>query len=340
MVMQGPSKLTLCLGENGTETEVDAPLQGGKWTTYELTPSSDNTLVIKTEAVAKVLIDLITVDGSNVDADLPFLLSASCDGDDSGVPCAAKFLIKYTLQGAAQPPKYWWQPTDYVADRCMDAVEQYQYPEKTDSLGMSAEKCFAVCSMKRGMRYFGIADGKICWCAESIKAREVSFNSCDRPCPGKDTEMCGGTGAVSNVYVTFDCAHTSDEDVEIAREKRDRIVSSYSTLGGQTCGQADGNQVSIDVGGHDVPTLVGTPEECMIACMGGKGSIGCHGFTYDKALQRCLFHYDVLDGPSTHGKDVTCYFKKLGFLQLSGAAKHGSPWSPRSAGALCRSERA
>jgi len=218
----------------------------------------------------------------------------------------------------------------------MDAVEQYQYPEMTDRLGMSAKKCFAACSMKRGVRYFGIAAGKTCWCSESLKAREVSLNSCDRPCPGRDSGMCGGTGAISNVYVTFDCAHTSDDDVEIAREKRNRILSSYSTLGGQTCGQADENQVEI----NDAVTMVASPEECMIACMGGKGSIGCHGFTYDKVLQKCTFHYDALDGPSKQGKDVTCYFKKLGLLQLSGAAKHGSPWSPRSAGALCRGERA
>ncbi|CAK0901714.1 unnamed protein product, partial [Prorocentrum cordatum] len=317
MVSQRPSKLTLRLGKDGTETTVDAPHQGGEWTTYELPPSSDNTLMIKTEALAKVLIDIITVDGSSVDAGLPLLLSAECGGDDSGVPCAAEFTMKFTPQGAAKPPKYWWQPTDYVADRCMDAAEQYKYPELTDSLGMSANKCFAACSAKRGMRYFGIADGTTCWCAESVQAREVSLYSCDRPCPGKDSEMCGGTGAISSVYLTFDCVHKSDEDVEVAREKRDRILSSYSTLGGQTCGQADGNQVKV----NDAVTMVASAEDCMIACMGGKGSIGCHGFTYDRVLQRCTFHYDVLDGLAKQGKDVTCY--RRGAARGSGRAARG-----------------
>jgi antitoxin component of RelBE/YafQ-DinJ toxin-antitoxin module len=198
---------------------------------------------------------------------------------------------------AGKPPEdilgHWWQPTDFVSDRCVHADTEYHHAVRKDALGMTPMNCFAACSMQRGMRYFGIANGDTCWCADHIKASETNFESCNRPCPGDESQTCGGTGAISSVSVMFDCqGNTAEQDADIAAEKRQKILSSYTSLAGQTCGQADDNQVQI----NGAPTQVGSVEECMMECMGGKGAVSCHGFTFDKVLSKCTFHYDVFSG--------------------------------------------
>jgi len=96
-----------------------------------------------------------------------------------------------------------------------------------------------------------------------------------------------------------------EETAEVVAEEREILLSSYGAFSDQTCGEAEGN--SLVVG--DASTLLGTLDECKLACWNGPGSMQCQGFTYDRESQRCAFHYDVLDGPVTKGNRTDCYFK-------------------------------
>lgn len=212
-------------------------------------------------------------------------------------------------------PEYHWQPTDFTPRGC---VEMKVVPEEVhqDAFRMTVSRCFAFCSMKRGMGFFGITKGKECWCASSYEGTKADKERCSLKCPGDSELGCGGAASVSslysNVYLMFDCAENTEEEKNIIQqEKYDETMHSYSILPDQTCGGADSNKIEVDGG----VTFVGSPEECKIMCMHGSGNVECHGFSYNKVLQRCTFHPDVMDGPVEKTSDTDCWFKVLGLLQ-------------------------
>merc|ERR1719356_586404 len=102
----------------------------------------------------------MTCAGSIIREGLPLRLDGQCAGDKAGMGCAAEATFEFEPPGmASQPPEHWRQPTAYVADSCVEAETEFQCPEKRDTLGMSANMCFSACAKKRGMRYFGVANG-------------------------------------------------------------------------------------------------------------------------------------------------------------------------------------
>lgn len=200
-------------------------------------------------------------------------------------------------------------------------------PLLQERMAMTVSRCFAFCSAKRGMGFFAIAEGSKCWCGAIYEGTNAEAPKCSAACSGDDTPGCGGpkgaSGTYADVYIMFDCTESTEEEKElIVQEKHEDTMSAYSSFPDQTCGQAVENKVEV---GREGPasTYIGTVEECKSLCMWSKGSEGCHGFTYHKALQRCTFHPDVLDGPAEKTDSAECYFKKIGLLQAL-SANHSS----------------
>ncbi|RDW73720.1 hypothetical protein BP5796_07162 [Coleophoma crateriformis] len=63
------------------------------------------------------------------------------------------------------------------------------------------ESCLTACKAS-GFKYFGVEYGSECWCGNRIKRTSIlaaDQSSCNYPCPGNPSELCGG-GWRLNVY--------------------------------------------------------------------------------------------------------------------------------------------
>jgi len=95
-------------------------------------------------------------------------------------------------------------------------------------------------------------------------------------------------------------------------EERQTLLHSYAAFVGQTCGQAKNNMLKID----DSATWKFPLDDCKLKCWGkgigaGKGSMQCHGFTYDWTKGTCTFHLDILAGKVVSKEKTDCYWKIL-----------------------------
>ena len=71
-------------------------------------------------------------------------------------------------------------------DRILTGWSNLAYP------GLSVDKCLAECEAK-GFIYGGVQGGTECFCgAKPSRAYQYNPNNCDVPCPGDNTETCGG----------------------------------------------------------------------------------------------------------------------------------------------------
>merc|ERR1719316_1346382 len=145
------------------------------------------------------------------------------------------------------------EPTDFVFDGCRKPLQSdLQAFERTMdsngfmlSLGMTIEKCFMHCAhqKEKGMKYFGIARGKWCFCAPLQVGDKAGLADCDVECDGrpstKHSEMCGGKTGEASVYTMIDCIDPSATEIAAteAVEKK-QIKESYGMFQDQGCGEA------------------------------------------------------------------------------------------------------
>lgn len=197
-------------------------------------------------------------------------------------------------------------PTHYESSGCKKIAKVYdQVKSTTGSTSMSVGRCFAFCSGRKGLSYFGVSNGGECWCGKAIDASPMDSKLCDKPCAGQPSDMCGGIEG-TNVYVMVDCTPATQKEIAADKEaKRKDLIKSYGSFERQTCGQGAKNQLQLDGAGFKS----GSVDTCKVACWEGKGAENCHGFTYESVTQKCTFHYDVTAGDVKKDKAATCYFK-------------------------------
>lgn len=199
-------------------------------------------------------------------------------------------------------------PTHYEASGCKKVNKVYDKIDNTaGSTSMSVSRCFAFCSSRKGVSYFGIAEGNKCWCGAAFDGADTDSSNCDKNCPGNPDQKCGGIIG-TNVYVMIDCTNaTAAEKAQEQHEKTQALLSSYGSWNGETCGQASDNVLQID----DKGSISGKLDTCKLACWLGKNAEQCHGFTYDSLQSKCTFHYDVSAGDVKKSKTSACYFKMV-----------------------------
>eukprot|EP00747_Dinoflagellata_sp_TGD_P165578 gnl/TRDRNA2_/TRDRNA2_187031_c0_seq1.p1 gnl/TRDRNA2_/TRDRNA2_187031_c0~~gnl/TRDRNA2_/TRDRNA2_187031_c0_seq1.p1 ORF type:complete len:245 (+),score=62.64 gnl/TRDRNA2_/TRDRNA2_187031_c0_seq1:86-820(+) len=197
-------------------------------------------------------------------------------------------------------------PTDYAFHACFHEVN-FANEVKLSEYDMTLSKCFTFCQTKK-VDWFGVTKGTDCLCMSHYDGAEVKPSKCDEPCRGNKQEMCGSEYGHTSVYVTFDCTPPTPE--EIAAEKKaamEKLLKSYNVWEEQTCGQGkDGNKHKV----NGKETMIGSVDECKVACMEGTGSLECHGFTYEEEMSKCTWHTDVMNGKVLDKKKTSCYFKK------------------------------
>lgn len=95
------------------------------------------------------------------------------------------------------------EPTHYAASGCWRASSLAKEVRSVEDVS-GVEGCFAFCA-KTGLGYFGVEDGKKCWCAASFGGTPLPSKACSEPCVESGGPGCGGINA-ANIYVSYDCS--------------------------------------------------------------------------------------------------------------------------------------
>ena len=201
-------------------------------------------------------------------------------------------------------------PNGFTKVGCWDAGDFTGKLEYTGSRAMTHETCFSYCAGqhdKHGVGYFGIRNGKECWCAALYDGPEAP-DKCTVPCAGGG-EDCGGP-VQSSVFIMYHCVKNAEDAAAVKAEQKaddtaakEEVLRSYTVLPGQTCGQGHGAD-NVKVAGAE--TLVGSPDDCKLAC---GDEINCGGFTYEEDVGRCIFHGDVHAGERAPIDTSACFTK-------------------------------
>jgi len=78
---------------------------------------------------------------------------------------------------------------------------------KEDQVEMTQKVCFEFCRTVPNMGFFGVVNGRGCYCTPYFKPMESDSTQCDSVCEGDNTLMCGGK-AKSSVFAMHMCAST------------------------------------------------------------------------------------------------------------------------------------
>merc|ERR1719398_171510 len=64
--------------------------------------------------------------------------------------------------------------------------------KKEDQQAMTQKVCFEFCRSVPNMGFFGLVNGRNCYCTPYFSAMASDSLQCDAVCPGENTLMCGG----------------------------------------------------------------------------------------------------------------------------------------------------
>lgn len=81
---------------------------------------------------------------------------------------------------------------------------------KEDREQMTHQVCFEFCRGIPDMGYFGISNGRDCYCETYFKAMASDSSECDSVCEGDNTLMCGG-GKKNSIFGMHLCADTTND---------------------------------------------------------------------------------------------------------------------------------
>jgi hypothetical protein len=81
---------------------------------------------------------------------------------------------------------------------------------KEDQVEMTQKVCFEFCRTVPNMGFFGIVNGRGCYCTPYFTPMESDSSQCDSVCEGDNTLMCGGKSK-SSVFAMHMCASTEED---------------------------------------------------------------------------------------------------------------------------------
>jgi hypothetical protein len=122
----------------------------------------------------------------------------------------------------------------------ISAVSVVRYSDivpKTDQEEMSHSVCFAFCRGVPDMTFFGIKNGRDCYCAPYYKEMAGDSSMCDAVCPGEPTLMCGGKSK-SSIFSMHSCA-TTGKELSDAAGKAASIADAIGELSGKVTSAGD-----------------------------------------------------------------------------------------------------
>merc|ERR1719440_284669 len=105
---------------------------------------------------------------------------------------------------------------DHKVDYKLGAVSRVSivhydaFVAKEDRVDMTPTKCFEFCRTVPNMGFFGLTNGRSCYCTPYFEAMASDSSDCDAVCPGENTLMCGGKSK-STIFTMHMCASTEDD---------------------------------------------------------------------------------------------------------------------------------
>lgn len=119
-----------------------------------------------------------------------------------------------------------------------DAVDNGMVPGWNNQK-MTPDRCFQFCRDKSVARFFLIAHGVDCYCAEYYDDISTGGGTCDNPCEGDTTQMCGGKVKAS-AFEMHTCGNSMDlagaaaqsalENGEKAQIASEQAVEAYHKI--------------------------------------------------------------------------------------------------------------
>merc|ERR1719386_213451 len=98
---------------------------------------------------------------------------------------------------------------DYKLEDVSDVsiVHYDAFVAKEDRVPMTQKVCFEFCRTVPNMGFFGVVNGRGCYCTPYFKPMESDSSQCDAVCEGDTTVMCGGKSK-SSVFAMHMCDST------------------------------------------------------------------------------------------------------------------------------------
>jgi len=121
-------------------------------------------------------------------------------------------------------------------------VHYSSHVAKEDRKAMTPTVCFEFCRTVPHMGFFGIVNGRDCYCTPYYKPMESGSSNCDATCEGEATLFCGGKEK-STVFSMHMCADTA-QDLSDAAGKAGAMKSDLSNDAGDVKKLSEGMQNS------------------------------------------------------------------------------------------------
>merc|ERR1719198_144984 len=89
-------------------------------------------------------------------------------------------------------------------------VHYEDHVAKEDQVEMTQKVCFEFCRTVPNMGFFGIVNGRGCYCTPYFQPMESDSSQCDSVCVGDNSQMCGGKSK-SSIFAMHMCDSTKDD---------------------------------------------------------------------------------------------------------------------------------
>merc|ERR1719316_1207764 len=138
-----------------------------------------------------------------------------------------------------------------------------------DQKAMTPTVCFEFCRSLPDMVYFGITNGRNCYCEPYFKPAAGDASACDLPCEGEQTSMCGNQkrSTIWEMHLCADTAQDLEESSTAAKESLDFFLEQAALSADLAKKMTDGGNALKEAAG-----LAGAPEAGDNGMAAAKGS--------------------------------------------------------------------
>jgi len=125
---------------------------------------------------------------------------------------------------------------EYAAQNVRVSIVWYdRIVPKEDRSAMTPEVCFNFCRTVPDALFFGISEGRNCYCTPYFKREAGDSSQCDAVCEGDTSQMCGGMTKQS-MYAMHMCADTA-KDLARAKEDAEKELAVCEEASGDYVGE-------------------------------------------------------------------------------------------------------
>jgi len=109
-------------------------------------------------------------------------------------------------------------------------VHYTDFVPKEDRAAMTPSVCFEFCRGIPDMGFFGISNGRDCYCTSFYEAMASDSSNCDSVCEGEVSMMCGGK--TKNSIFSMHMCDSTEEDLKKATQQAEAVESSMEKVCG------------------------------------------------------------------------------------------------------------